>query len=311
MDVTWGWVVIAACVALAAVIVAALALRTGPGRRPRPLANVERLTRLPAYLRAMRRRRMLTAATLTLLAVAFGAAVMSAARPTGLPGPARDTVAAQPEDVMVCAGAPADSGPMTAALRYFASTVPSYTDQRVGLTTPDRRVIPLTRDYRYAATRFADYAATARPPAVAYADYASTVDDVIALCITGFPSFDRVQAQRRSVVYVGPGADRDARPLFDVATLRDLAGAAGVQVNAVMTDSDSGVLEELARDTGGRYVAPYSDVGASLAGIRDNPPAAAAGDVTRAAAPETPELPLVLALLAVGGLLTLTLVMRP
>ena len=313
MDVRWWWVVVVACVALAAVIVAALAMRADTARTMRPLANVHRLTRLPAYLRAKRRRTVLTVATLILLAVALGGAVVSAARPTGLPGPARDAGAAQPEDVMVCAGAPATDPAMSTALRYFAATVGDYDTQRIGLTAPDRRVVPLTRDYQYAATRFADYERASTTPAVPYSDYAPTVEDLIALCITGFPSFDRLEPQRRSVVYIGPGAlGPDARPLFDVAALRDAAATAGVQVNAVMTDADSGVLEDLTRQTGGTYVAPNSNVDASLERIRMSPPPAtsATGPTTRSVAPETPELPVVLALFAVGALLTLPLVSR-
>lgn len=315
MDVTWWWVVILACVALAAVIVAGLAVRADTARRLRPVANVERLTKLPAYVRAARRRTLLTFATLALLAVAFGGAVIAAARPTGLPGPARDTAAAQPEDVMVCAGAPVDDAAMSAALRYFAAQVPGYDTQRIGLTAADRRVIPLTRDHQYAATRFADYERTAdagAAPAVRYSDYSPTPEDLLALCITGFPSFDQIEAQRRSVIYVGSGGQENQRPLFDVAALRDMATAAGVQVNAVMTESDSGSLETLARETGGRYVAPNSNVDAELQTIRDNPPppTTASGPAARSAAAETPELPVVLALFAVGALLTLPLVVR-
>lgn len=312
MDLTWWWVVIVACVALAAVIVAALALRADSATRVRPLANVGRLTTLPAYVRAMRRRTLMTVATLVLLAVAFGGAVVSAARPTGLPGPARDTGTAQPEDIMVCGGAAADDPAMSAALRDFAARIPTFDTQRIGLTVADRRVVPLTRDYQYAATRFADYERAASARSVTYTDYSPTVEDLVALCITGFPAFDRVEPQRRSVVYVGSGGQANARPLYDVAALRELAEAAGVQVNAVMTGSDSGVLESLARDTGGQYIAPNSNVGVSLEQIRNSPPppTSAAGPTTRAAAPETPELPVVLTLFAVGALLTLRTAVR-
>lgn len=312
MDLTWWWVVIAACVALAAVIVAALALRADTAQQLRPLANLDRLTTLPAYVRAMRRRTLVTVATMVLLAVAFGGTVVSAARPTGLPGPARDTGTAQPEDIMVCGGAPGEDPAMSAALRYFAANIPTFDTQRIGLTASDRRIVPLTRDYQYAATRFADYERAASTPAVTYTDYSPTVGDLIALCITGFPAFDRVEAQRRSVVYVGSGDRPNARPLFDVAALRELADAAGVQVNAVMTGSDSGALESLVRDTGGQYFAPNSNVGVSLETIRNSPPppTSAAGPTTRATAPETPELPVVLALFAVGALLTLRMAVR-
>ena len=311
MDVTWWWVVIVACLLVAVVIVAALTGRRDVDRaRFRPLANTARLTTLPAYIRAVRRRNLMAAATMALLIVAFSGAVLAAARPTGLPSTSYDAASSQPEDIMVCTDGSGET--YSRALRYFAERIGGFDTQRIGLTTPDRRVVPLTRDHEYAVARFDEASRSDAAEAVAYSDYAPTIDDLIALCITGFPDFEQPAAQRRSVVYIGPARLAGDDALFDADRLRLLATGAGVQVNAVVTDVDNAALQRLAVDTVGGYHPPGSDVSAALADIRDHPPSETAvdGPNARAANPETPEIPLLVGLLAVLSLLALPLVVR-
>lgn len=309
MELRWWWVVIAACVALAAGIVVAMLGSVGRQGAVRPLANVSRLTSLPAYVRAARRRAVATVATVALLGIALTASVVTAARPTGLPTAALDTATAQPEDVMVCAGATPDDPAVAAAMRWFAGLIPSFDTQRIGLTSLNRRVVPMTRDHQFAIGRFAEYssfAATGFAPAVAYANYAPHVDDVLALCITGFPGFEAVGAQRRSLVYLGPGTlPGDDRPaVFDAERLRDLVRAAGVQVNVVTSDPPNPGLADLAAATGGRSYRLASGVAGALQDIREHPPAPTdrSGPQVRASTPDTPDAPLGIALVALAGL---------
>lgn len=315
---------IAGCVALAACIATAL-LRPmdAERRRLRPIANAHRLTALPAYVRAMRMRSVATVLTVAVLVVMFACAVVVAARPSGLPTAASRFDGADPEDVMVCVGGPADDPAARTTLRYFADHVPGFGTQRIGLTSPNRRVVPLTRDYQYASAAFATYAESAGggdlgpfAPGVSYVDYAESVDDVLALCLTGFPGFDRRTAERRSVIYVGPGELRtpgDPRAaLFGPDRVRELARTAGVQVNTVLTTGDPAALAALARDTGGRSFAAGVDLGADLAEIRAHPPAVAfdAADAERRAPAESPDVPLAIALLAAVVLAALPVVWR-
>ena len=62
---------------------------------------------------------------------------------------------------------------------------------------------------------------------MSYVNYAGGVEDVMAMCLTGFPSFDQEPAQRRSLIYVGPGSRRapgETRPtLFTADAVRGLA----------------------------------------------------------------------------------------
>jgi hypothetical protein len=318
MDLRWWVVVIVACVALAVGIVVAMWRPVDTdAQRFRPLANVERLTSLPGYVRAVRVRALTTAATLALLAVVFGCAVMAGARPTGLPTAAQDVESGQPEDVMVCAGAPADDPAMAAAMRFFAGHAATSGTQRIGLTAPNRRVIPLTRDNQFASARFGEYAGAPEfAPEVPYSDYTGSVEDLLALCLTGFPGFESPGAQRRSIVYVGPGGLRgggEAQPaLFDADRVRAMAQAAGAQVNVVLTGTGGDSLEALARDTGGRSFPAQADVAWALSEIRANPPPPTpdVAETVRAAAPDSPDIPLAVAILAVAALCLIPLAVR-
>lgn len=305
MDVIYWGVAIVGCVALAASIAAALL----PPRRDQPerlraLANTSRLTGLPEYARAVRRHTVTATAAVAVLVLSFVAAAFAAARPTGLPALDRTAGTEQPEDIMVCVGAPAEDPAVNRTLRYFAEAVRGFGTERIGLTSPDRRLIPLTRDYQYAAGRFAGYAQP-QPlvSSVSYADYTATIEDVLAMCLTGFPEFDTTAPVRRSLIYVGPGALADGGPsLFTAQQVRDMAATAGVQVNAV-TDDD-GLPVELARQTGGRVTPDVGD-------IRSHPPAPQPGtDDASVRSAETPDLLLIMALLGVATMLAWPLVVR-
>lgn len=297
MDLMWWGVPIAGCLLLAACIAAALlSPRRDRADLLRPLANTGRLTGLPEYARAARRHTIEAVTVVALLLLAFVAAVLAVARPTGLPAPTRAAAAEQPEDIMVCAGAPSEDPAVNATLRYFASAAREFGTERIGLTSPDRRLIPITRDYQYAAGRFASYAQPQRlVSSVTYTDYAATVEDLLAVCVTGFPGFDSAAPVRRSMIYVGPAALGSGRPLFTAQQVRDMANAAGVQVNVIA--ESTGLPAELARQTGGRIAADPGE-------IRRHPPAAqaSAGGASVPSA-ETPELLLIVALAAVVTML--------
>ncbi|SER01576.1 hypothetical protein [Mycolicibacterium nivoides] len=319
MDLIWWAVAIAGCLALAGCVASALLLK--PSAAPdefTPLANTGRLTRLPEYARAARRRTMAAVVAMVTLTVAFVASALVAARPTGLPSWNRATHVATPEDIMVCVGGPLTDPAVSATLQYFADRVGSFGTERVGLTSANRRVIPLTRDYQYTAAQFAAFGRQegARPfvAPVSYVDYAASVEDVLALCLTGFPSFLERSAQRRSVIYVGPESlprPGEVTPLFGPDRLRDLAMTAGVQVNAITPGPGDGIAADLTRSTGGRWFPDSADVAAHLAEIRDNPPqAGSTGETADVRSAEAPGVPVLLALLAVAVLWWWPVVMR-
>jgi hypothetical protein len=324
VDLTWMIVAIAGCVALA-ICIGLVLLRpmSAERRRLRPLANVGRLTLLPEYVRAKRARTRTAVVTIALLGVMFAGSIIVAARPSGLSTSARSFDGDDPEDVMLCIGAPVADPAVTAALRFFTDHADGLSTERIGLTSPNRRVVPLTRDYQYLKETLSDYAQpqdrrgdlAAFSPTVSYSDYAESVEDQLALCLTGFPAFDRKVAQRRSLIYVGPSQLRtpdDPRPpLFTAERVGDVARAAGVQVNALTTGPDSAFLSTLVRDTGGQEFPADSGVAARLTEIRNHPPAATTdtGDADGRSA-ESPDVPLIVALMAAAALAAWPMVRR-
>lgn len=320
MDLIWWAVAMVGCLALAGCVGLALLPKPSVDRDQFiPLANTRRLTRLPAYVRTARRRTVSAVVAIAMLVVAFVASALVAARPTGLPSWGRATEVATPEDIMVCVGGPLTDPAVSATLRYFAEWVGSFGTERIGLSSANRRVIPLTRDYQYAAAQFAAFGQRegSRPfvAPVSYVDYAVNVEDVLAMCLTGFPSFSEPSAQRRSIIYVGPESlprPGEATPLFSTDRLHDLAVTAGVQVNAITPGSGDGAAADLARSTGGLWFSDSADVGAHLAEIRDHPPqAGSTGESADVRSAETPGIPVLLALLAMVVLWWWPVVMRP
>lgn len=324
MDLKWWPVaVIGSACFVAAVALAALLPMTAARRRLRPLANVERLTRLAEYAKMARLRSLSTVVTLVVLTVMIGASIWTAARPAVR---SKDFDLAHPEDIMLCIGQPVSDPATTEVLDYFArSATTSPPTQRIGLTSVNRRVVPLTRDHQYAAARFGEYAGVHEArvasfaPSVPYSDYAVSVNDLLALCVAGFPSTEQPSEHRRSVIYLGPSDLRAAgerrAALFNDAGVRDLAERAGAQINVVDTAPSpaSGALTALAAQTGGRYlVAGPTSMTATLNEIRAHTPPAhrADGTVVTADFQDAPAVSLAIALVSAAVLSVALLVLR-
>jgi hypothetical protein len=291
MDLRWWPVAVAGLICLAVAFALALLPMEQARRQLRPLANTARLTRLPEYARLARARSLSMIVTIVLLVLLFGAAVLATARPTGWWSELGTSEA--PEDIMLCVGEPLTGRATGAFLTYFARQATTYGTQRIGLTSPNRRVVPLTRDYQYAARRFSDFAEVANMPAdvavdkvasfappVSYVDYAPSVEDILALCMTGFPSFQEKSTHRRSLIYLGPSTIRstdETRPaLFTDQQAIDMAATAGIQVNVVTPSvQDNEALRSITDSTGGQYfrIDPGSiDLSAQLDSIRSDVP---------------------------------------
>lgn len=260
----WAVPVIGLAVAAVAIAAAVLVPSRRDAQRREPLAHTVRLTRLPEYRTVVRRQTRATAMVVLLLTLLFSTALLASARPTA---PVTDAAGPR-DDIMLCVGQPVTDPATGQFLGYFARQATSYGTERIGLTSTDRRLVPLTRDYQYAAGRFGEYARAGRVPnpprlesftsAVEYADYAPTVADVLALCLTGFPGFENPGAERRSVIYLGPGSLRapdDSRPsLFTDAQVIDMARRGAIQINAVATAGhQTDTLATITRSTGGTF----------------------------------------------------------
>jgi hypothetical protein len=359
VDLRWWAVFIVGAVALVAVVALAVLVPMAKITKVlRPLAHVDRLTGMPEYARIARIQFWSMLVTLVLLIALFGAALLTTSRPVGLSSASRNFEAVHPEDIMLCVGQSVTDPTTAGFLNYFAQQVRTYDTQRIGLTSPSLRVVPLTRDDDYAAAQFSRFAGMAAlqheldtdkklpgPQAddlrsgindfsrtVTYDDYAPTVHDVLALCMTGFPSFDDKSTRRRSLIYLGHssiGSPEDERAaLFSDQQIKDMAAAAGVQINVVSradlnnsTPEANDALAALASATAGRF-AVYNPAGTAgdtpsgtdptladlLDKIRDNPPDVVlpSGTVITRRSWDYPNVPLISSLL-MAGLLFLSL----
>ncbi|MBX7454613.1 hypothetical protein GR927_42095 [Mycolicibacterium sp. 3033] len=265
MGLTWWVVPVIGAVALVIVIAAALLLPTPrAAERREPLAHTARLTRLPEYLAVVRRQTRATGIAVALLIMLFATTMLATARPTA----PVDTGTGPRDDIMLCVAQPATDPATGQFLGYFARQALTYGTQRIGLTSTDRRLVPLTRDYQYAAGSFGEYAEAGQDTnsprlesfssAVEYSDYAPTLADVLSLCMTGFPDFQAPGDTRRSVIYLGPGSLRapgDDRPsLFTDDQVIDMARRGDIQINAVATAGrQTDALATISRSSGGTF----------------------------------------------------------
>lgn len=320
MELSWWPVAIAGLLCLAVAVALAVFSPMEQVRRwLRPLAHTSRLTRLPEYARLARMRSLAMVITLVLLVVMFCAAVLASARPTGWSWSADSDV---PQDIMLCVGEPVAEPSTGQFLKYFAGQATTYGSQRIGLTSPTRRVVPMTRDYQYAAWRFGQYASVAQQPdatgqakaaefapAVSYIDYAPSVDDVLALCMTGFPSFRDKSTHRRSLIYFGPSSIRapdETRPaLFVDQRVTDMANQGGIQINTITTSprGRGATLRSITESTGGKFFYYNADdptLSADLGAIGDDPPPAAlpGGAALTGWSSDSPAVPLIVAVVA-------------
>ncbi|WP_123027310.1 hypothetical protein [Mycolicibacterium stellerae] len=359
MDLRWWAVFIVGAVALgAAVALATMVPMDRITRVLRPLAHVDRLTGMPEYARIARIQFWSMLITLILLLALFGTALLTTSRPIGLSSASRNFEAVHPEDIMLCVGQPVTDPTTAGFLNYFAQHVHTFDTQRIGLTSPSLRVVPLTRDDDYAAAQFSRFAGLASlqhdldtdkklagPQAdelragindfsrtVTYDDYVRSVQDILALCMTGFPSFDDKSTRRRSLIYLGHsrfGSPEDTRAaLFSDQQVKDMAAAAGIQVNVITradinnsTPEANDALTAVASASGGR-ASVYNPAGTAgdspsgtdptLAGlldkIRDNPPNVVlpSGTIITRRSWDYPNVPLIGSLL-MAGLLFLSL----
>ncbi|SEH46694.1 hypothetical protein SAMN04489835_0132 [Mycolicibacterium rutilum] len=356
MELKW-WVILAAGLLCLAVGAAAawLAPVERVARRLRPLAHVNRLTRLPEFARVQRIYMITMAVTAGLLLIVFLSAIVAAARPVQLAAADDGYDAAHPRDVMLCVGQPVTDPTTADFLNYYAEQAKSFTNEQIGLTSANLRVMPMTRDNTFIEQRLRYFASMpqiqqaldthqevslddrlelaggieAFARTVNYVDYATSLEDVLALCLSGFPALDNTSDHRRQLVYLGYSRFRsseETRPaLYTLDQVQSMAQRGGVQINAISradvaetSDQGNDGLRTLTDATGGRFTL-YNPAGtaggtsqvlsASLEEITDNPPAAASLGVSTNTPRyfDKPQLPLAVAVVA-AALLSVGLV---
>ena len=142
MGLTWWPVAVAGFGCLAVAVALAMLLPMEQARRQlRRMANTSRLTRLPEYARLARARLVSMLVTVVLLGLLFGTAVLASARPSGWWwSSAADRSCRR---TSCCASVSRSPNATTGDfLTYFAGQARTYGTQRIGLTSPNRRVVP-------------------------------------------------------------------------------------------------------------------------------------------------------------------------
>ena len=151
---------------------------------------------------------------------------------------------------------------------------------------------------------------------VSYVDYTANVDDLLTLCLTGFPDFDQSHgatpfADLRRPRRCAHPAIR-ARRCSPPTGCRDLATTGGVQVNAVITGQDSGALVVAGRVTPADARSPparaWPRASTTFGTTRRRP--GSARTPTAATAPESPDVPVLIALAAAVALAGWPMVQR-
>ncbi|MDG4669367.1 hypothetical protein [Mycobacterium sp. 236(2023)] len=356
MDLRWWPILVAGLLCLIVGAVAAWQLPVERIQRNlRPLAHVDRLTRLPEFARVQRIYVLSIAATTALLATAFLAAIVAAARPVELAADDNRYDTTHPRDIMLCVGQPVTDPTTADLLNFYADQAKAFTNQSLGITSPNQRVMPLTRDRGYAEQRLRYFADMARiqqdldtrkdvpieqrlelaagidsfARAVTYVDYAPSIEDALALCMSGFPDFATRSEHRRQVVYVGYSQwrtdDETRPPLYDSGQIQAMAQEGGIQINAISradvaetSTEDNDLLREFTEATGGTFEL-YNPAGTAggdaavltdkLTRINDNPSGASRAGTVEASPRnlDAPQTALAVAVIA-AALLSISLV---
>ncbi|ULN48921.1 hypothetical protein MI170_05980 [Mycolicibacterium goodii] len=289
MDLRWSWLLLVGVLGLLLAVIVAWRLPMAKmQRRMRPLANVDRLTRLPEFVRVQRIYLISMAVVGSMVAIAFLGAIIAAARPTKLASANDGYDASHPRDIMLCVGQPVNDPTTADFLNYWAEKAKTSTNTSYGITSQNLRPLPMTRDNVFAEQRMRYFAglagiqqrldthqdvsveqklelsagmdAFARP--VDYVDYAPSLEDTLAMCLNGFGNSSG--AHRRQVVYIGYTkfrSDDEKRPsLLDRAQVLAIAQREGIQINAIsradvaqISEDGNDSLRALTSATKGRF----------------------------------------------------------
>ena len=256
--------------ALALLVLAALAVVVF--RRPRrtvsslPVAHSARMTSLPGFRRAMRRKMTLTAAFLGVIALTGLGALAGVARPAWI-----ETVNPEKKlrDVMLCLDV---SGSMLGydadLLAAYQELVERFDGERIGMTVFNATAVsafPLTDDYdmvqnyledaeqgfRTWGSEGTDYSWSTSPPNIGGS---SLIGDGLVSCID---NFDRKDEDRsRSIVFATDNM-LAGEPLFELNEAADIAVEANIRIYSlpppsILATTQTQELRSVSDRTGGK-----------------------------------------------------------
>lgn len=274
MELKFWWLLPVGLAILATVVVLLWRRREETGLEL-PVAHAERLTALPAYQRAVRRRRKWLTTAVAAVAVLAVSLLVAAARPVT----ERTSIPEQlNRDIILCLDV---SGSMLdtdeAIVTVFAKLVEKFKGERIGLTIFDSSavtVFPLTDDYDFVAEelKIAQKALSIDSSSFEYfagtyeAAGSSLIGDGLASCINGFPAVG--ESERSRSIILATDNLLAGRPLFSLAEATSLAQTAKIRIYS-LNPNDYGTstffgnaadgLKKTSTATGGGYFALESE----------------------------------------------------
>ena len=274
MELKYWWLLPVGLAVLVTVVVL-LWRRRDDAKHELPVAHAERLTALPAYQRAVRRRRKWLTTAVAAVAVLAVSLLVAAARPVT----ERTSIPEQlNRDIILCLDV---SGSMLdtdeAIVTVFATLVEKFKGERIGLTIFDSSavtVFPLTDDYDFVAEelKIAQKALSIDSSSFEYfagtyeGSGSSLIGDGLASCINGFPAVG--ESERSRSVILATDNLLAGRPLFSLAEATSLAQTAKIRIyslnpndygNSTFFGNAADGLKKTATATGGAYFALESE----------------------------------------------------
>ncbi|WP_285724417.1 VWA domain-containing protein [Psychromicrobium xiongbiense] len=235
-------------------------------------AHTDRLTALPGYVRALRKRRWMVGALMASLAVLALGTLLAAARP------AVQTVSSPEKsnrDIMLCLDV---SGSMVTTdaevVQVFTQLAQDFSGERLGLVIFDSsavQVFPLTDDYDFVKDQLAvaldamkDDTNTSYFAGVYSGKGSSLIGDGLATCVNSFPKTPDGAGQRSQSVILATDNVVFGKPIFTTEEAAALAVKQKVRVyglNPTTTSASNSkttaanAMKVAVQSTGGEYYA--------------------------------------------------------
>jgi Ca-activated chloride channel family protein len=318
MGLANAWILLGLVPVVAAVIVAAR-LR-GRKRAPDaavPVAHTRRLTRLPGFVRAVTRMRVLTVVAVVLVALFAATAALLAARPvvTSTEKPAKFT-----RDVVLCLDV---SGSMTDVdidvLARFTELSEGFHGERLALVifnSSAAQVFPLTDDYEYIGEQL-EAVRSSLDGTGEFSDAfggtltgegASLIGDGLASCVL---TFDRTEETRSRSVVLATDNDINGTPIMTLDEAGAFAKSRDVRVYGIDPSvskpgdsEDSAEFQRVVDTTDGEYfVLESADTVPAIVDSIEATEAALVDGEPQVIVSDQPTLLAVLAIVLLAGLL--------
>lgn len=262
------WLIPLALLCLAVVVFLALRRKTKEPERL-PVANAERLTALPGYVKALRQRRRWILLALGALTVLLLSGMLAVARPAEQQSIQREQ---SNRDIVLCLDV---SGSMISTdarlVEVFTELAKDFHGERLGMVIFDSsavQVFPLTDDYNFIKEQLADASSALQKQSNTTGFFEGTysgkgsslIGDGLASCVNSFPKLG-TETRSRSIVFATDNMVAGAA-LFSVSEAAGLARKNNIRIYGINPNGSAASparvaageqLRTAVKGTGGEY----------------------------------------------------------